>query len=151
MKRVTWRNLIAHRRRFTGCFLAAVLGVAFLTGTLVLGDTLSRNFDQLFASANAGTDVVVRNATNITVDGAGPSSRSRGLVDASLVESISHVPGVASAAGQVTGYGQLLGANGKAVGGNGPPRVAGNWVTDATLNPYKLVDGRAPQAANEVV
>src|SRR5262249_17601989 len=100
---------------------------------------------------NAGTDVVVRNATNITVDGPGPSSRSRGLVDASLVDQISRVPGVASAAGQVTGYGQLLGTDGKVVGGNGPPRVAGNWVTDPRLNPYKLVDGRAPQTPNEVV
>jgi putative ABC transport system permease protein len=151
MKRVTWRNLIAHRRRFTGCFLAALLGVAFLTGTLVLGDTLNRNFDQLFANANAGTDVVVRNATNITVDGSGPTLRSRGLVDASLLAEIARVPGVASAAGQVTGYGELLGANGKVVGGNGPPRVTGNWVTDPTLNPYKLVQGRAPRTANEVV
>ena len=40
-----------------------MLGVAFLTGTLVLGDTLSANFDRLFTEVSASTDVVVRNAT----------------------------------------------------------------------------------------
>ena len=50
------KNLLAHRRRFIGTFLASFLGVAFLAGTLVLGDTLQRNFDTMFTDANAGTD-----------------------------------------------------------------------------------------------
>ena len=45
--------------------MAVFLGVAFLAGTLVLGDTLRNNFDNLFADVNAGTDVVVRNATDL--------------------------------------------------------------------------------------
>src|SRR5437763_590974 len=31
------------------------------------------------------------------------------------------------------------------------PRQAANWVDDADLNPYRLVEGRAPRSADEVV
>jgi putative ABC transport system permease protein len=61
------------------------------------------------------------------------------------------VDGIASVAPYVEGYGQLLGKDGKAIGGNGPPRLAGSWITDPDLNAYRLVEGRAPRAADEVV
>src|SRR5262249_34920967 len=51
----------------------------------------------------------------------------------------------------IEGYGQLLGSDGKAIGGNGPPTKAANWVTVASLNPYHVVQGRAPQTDDEVV
>jgi putative ABC transport system permease protein len=151
MTSLAFKNLVAHRRRFVGTFLAAVLGVAFLAGTLVLGDTLKRNFDSLFAEANAGVDVAVRSSTLIK-GGNGPDElEQRGLVDASVVDRVRAVRGVANVVPEATGYGQILGADGDAVGGNGPPRLAGNWVSDPALNPYKLVEGRAPRAADEVV
>src|SRR5207249_1313898 len=61
------------------------------------------------------------------------------------------VDGVANAAASVEGYGQLIGKDGKAIGGNGPPRLAGNWIDDPALNPYRIVEGRPPQADDEVV
>src|SRR5436305_14993460 len=101
MTRLTWRSLVAHRRRFVGTFLAALLGVAVLTGTLVLGDTLSRNFDQLFAEASAGTDVVVRSTTDIK-GGSGPDeNEERGLIDASLLTTVKGVDGVAHVEAEV--------------------------------------------------
>ena len=36
---LTAKNLWAHKRRMTGTVLAVVLGVAFLSGTLLLSDT----------------------------------------------------------------------------------------------------------------
>ena len=61
------------------------------------------------------------------------------------------VPGVADAQPFLEGYGQLLGRDGKPIGGNGPPTQAANWVGDPALNPYRLVAGHAPRAADEVV
>src|SRR5215217_6874835 len=103
MLQLTLTSLWARRRRVASIFVAVALGVAFLTGTLVLGDTLSQNFDRLFTDASAGTDVVVRNAT--AVDDA--PDANRGLIDASLVTQVDEVPGVARAEGQVVGYGSL--------------------------------------------
>ena len=57
--------------------LAVFLGVAFLAGTLVLGDTLRANFDDLFTEANAGTDAVVRSATSIDADDGEPARSTR--------------------------------------------------------------------------
>jgi putative ABC transport system permease protein len=103
MIRLTLTSLWARRRRVASIGVAVALGVAFLTGTLVLGDTLSHNFDRLFTDASAGTDVVVRNAT--TVDD--QPDANRGLIDASLVARVGAVRGVGHAEGQVVGYGSL--------------------------------------------
>jgi putative ABC transport system permease protein len=136
---LTIHEMRAHARRLAGMSLAVILGVAFLTGTLVLGDTLRDNFDDLFAETNAGTDVVVRSETDLGLDA------PRGLIDRSLVDDVTAVDGVASAEPVVLGYGQILGSDGEAVGGGGPPQQAGSWITDPDLNPYRLAEGRAPE------
>jgi putative ABC transport system permease protein len=142
---LTLREMRAHARRLAGTALAVVLGVAFLTGTLVLGDTLRANFDDLLTEVNAGTDVVVRNGTELDAD------VMRAPIDASVVGAVAGVDGVAAAEGVVDGFGQLLGADGDAIGGNGPPQLAGSWITDPALNPYRLAEGRAPRGGDEVV
>jgi putative ABC transport system permease protein len=141
------RNIFARRRRLAGTFLAVFLGVSFLAGALVLGSTLARNFDSLFADANAGTDAAVRSSIGeSSVDGT-----DRGPIDASLVSRVRAVPGVAAAEPVVQGYGRLIGADGKPIGSNGPPRLAGNWIATPDLNAYKLVSGRSPRADGEAV
>src|SRR5829696_5527342 len=135
MLTLTIKEMRGHGRRLVGTAVAVFLGVAFLSGTLVLGDTLRSNFDDLFADVNAGTD----------------ADEPRGLIDRSLVDQVAEVDGVAAAEPQIEGLGQLLGADGDAVGGGGPPQLAGSWTTDADLNAYRLAEGRAPEADDEVV
>jgi putative ABC transport system permease protein len=149
MLSISLKSAWGHKRRMLGTALAVFLGVAFLTGTLVLGDTLSRNFDSLFAETTDGTDAVVRNPT--TIGRGGNEVEQSGLIDAGLVDEIRDVDGVAAAVPSVEGYGAIIDENGDQVGGNGPPRVAANWIDDPDLNPYELVDGRAPEADGEVV
>jgi len=152
MLTLSLKGLLARKRRLAGTALAVFLGVAFLAGTLVLSDTLRASFDTLFASANAGTDAVVRNAAEVQADGGrGPAARERGLLRASVVDTVRGVDGVAGLAPQIQGYGELVGKDGKAVGGNGPPRIAANWVTDPAFTAYRLAEGRAPAADDEVV
>ncbi|MFC7307852.1 ABC transporter permease [Streptomyces monticola] len=147
--RLSLSSLRAHKRRFAGTFSAVLLGVAFLAGTLVMGDTLRASFDSMFAGATSGTDAVVRSSGTITAPG-----ESRGVrrpVDAGLAEEIERTPGVAAAVASIEGVGQLVGANGEPIGGQGPPTLAGNWIEDPELNPYRLAEGRAPQRPGEVV
>ncbi|WTK11134.1 ABC transporter permease [Streptomyces sp. NBC_01530] len=147
--RLSVSSLRAHKRRFAGTFLAVFLGVAFLAGTLVMGDTLRASFDSMFGNATIGTDVVVRSADTITTPG--ESQGIRQPVDTALVSTLDAVPGVAAAAPDIEGAGQLVGKNGKPIGGQGPPTLAGNWITDPKLNPYRLAEGHAPQKSGEVV
>ncbi|MFC9759454.1 ABC transporter permease [Streptomyces sp. NPDC056921] len=147
--RLSISSLRAHKRRFAGTFVAVLLGVAFLTGTLVMGDTLRASFDTMFADANAGTDAVVRGADVVTV--AGEARGTRQPVSTALMKRIERTPGVAAVAPDIQGAGQLIGADGKPIGGQGPPTLAGNWIDDPELNPYRLAAGRAPAAPGEVV
>ncbi|WP_225805517.1 FtsX-like permease family protein, partial [Streptomyces sp. NK15101] len=147
--RLARSSLRAHRRRFLGTFAAVLLGVAFLTGTLVMGDTLRASFDSMFTGATRGTDAIVRSATTVTA--AGEAQGTRGPVDADLAERLARVPGVAAAAPRIEGAGQLLAADGSPVGGKGPPTLAGNWIEDPALNPYRLAEGREPSAPGEAV
>ncbi|MFJ7071588.1 ABC transporter permease [Streptomyces sp. NPDC098781] len=147
--RLSVSSLRAHKRRFAGTFLAVFLGVAFLAGTLVMGDTLRASFDTMFGNATSGTDAVVRSADAITTPG--ESQGVREPVDADLVSTVERVPGVAAAAPDIQGAGQLVGKNGDPVGGQGPPTLAGNWIDDPELNAYQLADGRTPSKSGEVV
>ncbi|MFG2731744.1 ABC transporter permease [Streptomyces canus] len=147
--RLSMSSLRAHKRRFAGTFLAVFLGVAFLAGTLVMGDTLRAGFDTMFGNATSGTDAVVRSAEAITTPG--ESEGVREPVDTDLVKTVEQVPGVAAAAPDIQGAGQLIGADGKPIGGQGPPTLAGNWIDDPELNPYELAEGRAPKKSGEVV
>ncbi|NJP48539.1 FtsX-like permease family protein [Streptomyces sp. SBST2-5] len=147
--RLSAASLRAHKRRFAGTFLAVFLGVAFLAGTLVMGDTLRAGFDTMFGNAARGTDAVVRSADAITTPGEAQGVRQP--VDTGLTQTIEQVPGVAAAVPDIQGAGQLVGADGEPIGGQGPPTVAGNWITDPELNPYRLAEGRAPQKSGEVV
>ncbi|MFE7275236.1 ABC transporter permease [Streptomyces sp. NPDC057623] len=147
--RLSVSSLRAHKRRFAGTFLAVFLGVAFLAGTLVMGDTLRAGFDTMFGDATRGTDAVVRSADAITTPG--ESEGVREPVDTDLVRTIERAPGVAAAAPDIQGAGQLVGRNGDPIGGQGPPTLAGNWISDPELNPYRLAEGRAPKSSGEVV
>ena len=81
MLNVTFKSLWARKRRLAGTFVAVVLGVAFLSGTLVLGDTLRANFDRLFTTVTRGTSAQVRSATKI---GVGRTGSDRGTIDSAL-------------------------------------------------------------------
>jgi putative ABC transport system permease protein len=147
MTSITFNDLWSRKRRLLGMFTAVLVGVAFLAGTLVLGDTVRDSFGTLFEQANSGTSAVVRSEHRMTMDG----ETEQGAIPASLQGQVAAAPGVAATAPLIEGRAQLVGADGDRIGGNGPPVRGSNWVTTPGLNPWHLVAGRAPEAAGEVV
>jgi putative ABC transport system permease protein len=154
MGRVTIKGLLAHKLRFALTALAVTLGVAFMSGTMVLTDTISKTFDNLFADVNRGTDAYVRSAQSLSSGFGGPARRQRGRIPASLLPEIQSVPGAAAAEGNLQFYAQLVDKKGDAIGNpqQGAPTFGFNWGTVKALNPYRLEPGgRAPQGGRVVI
>src|SRR4051794_1522207 len=149
MLRTTIKTLLARRLRLITTGFAVLLGVAFMCGTLVLTDTVSKTFNNLFATVFQHTDTVVRGEKLFT----SRFGDQRPRIDASLVPTVSAVPGVSAVEGGVQGYAQLVDKKGKAVGkpNNGPPTFGGNWSEVGDLNPFHLSSGHAPTADGQVV
>ncbi len=145
---LTLKNLWAHRLRLMLTGVAVVLGVAFMTGTMVLTDTMGRTFDDMFETANSGVDVVVQTPASVSAD----DVETRVRIPASTVAEVQSVAGVDSAAGSVVGFTQLVRADGSTTSLDGLGQsIATNWLDDEGLNPFGLASGRAPRSDREVV
>jgi putative ABC transport system permease protein len=90
--KATLRSFLAHKGRLTLSALAVVLSVAFVAGSLIFSDTLTRTFDRLFASTAPDVTVTPREE----LEGAVPSGATPTL-RASLAERVAAIDGVASA------------------------------------------------------
>ena len=148
MLRATLKGMLSRKLRLLLSGLAVVLGVMFVSGALVLTDTLGRSFDQLFAGVYAHTDVQVHGEPRVAV-----SEFEGEVVPANLpadtVERVAAVPGVASARGLVEADGaRLIGPDGKVVTSFGPPRLGINWTGEDKL--VQLREGRGPAAPDEI-
>jgi putative ABC transport system permease protein len=147
---VTLKGLLAHKVRFFLTALAVILGVAFMAGTLVFTDTLDHGFKSLFDNGYADTDAIIRSPE--AFDTTYGDQRER--VDASLVDRVKSVDGVANAAASIEGYAQLVDKDGDAVGNPaaGAPTLGANWVRDSQLNIWRVIKGgRAPLRDDEIV
>jgi putative ABC transport system permease protein len=146
MWKATIKGLFAYKLRMALTALAVVLGVAFVSGTYVLTDTLTGFFDEVFQEANAHTDFVVSAATGSS----GAMGFSTERVPADMIPKISAVPGVATVSGAVSGVAQILDRQDKRIGGMGPPTLGFSVSDNPDLSPLRIKDGRAPKGPNEV-
>lgn len=146
MLRATLRSLAARKVRLALTAFAIVLGVSFVTGTLVLTDTSSRLFDDQFAQATAGVDVVVRDAA--TFDAAYGVEVDRDPVTAEVAERVRRTDGVAGAEGVVRGS-ALIVADGEPIVPAGPS-VGLSW-SEPPYSPFLIDAGRPPAGPSEVV
>jgi len=153
MRRVTVRGLMARKLRLALTALAIVLGVTFITGTLVLGDTLNRTFDGLIGTAYQHVSFQIRGkaAFNNNATAAVDSTADRKPIPQSIAAAVRRVPGVSYAFGSVGGYAQFLARDGDAIGGGGGSTLGFSFDPNPQLSPYRLVAGSAPTSANDVV
>jgi putative ABC transport system permease protein len=148
MWKVTWKGLLSHKVRFLLTALAVILGVSFISGTLVLTATIQKTFDDLFADINKGTDAAVRAHEVLSGDFGGGQ---RPNIPASLVAVVRKTPTVDAAEGNIQAYAQIVDKSGKAIGGSGPPTFGVGWDPNPKLNQFHIVVGHPPQADDEIV
>ena len=137
------RGMGQRRLRSALTALAVLLGVAMIAGTYVQTDQISTAFEDIQATANQGTDVVVRPKKEFGAAWA----MGRPLPE-SLVERVAEVPGVARAAGQVWDAGSLV-VDGKRIASDYAPSTVLS-TPGAPFDPTKPIEGRQPAGPGEV-
>ncbi|MFF9248781.1 ABC transporter permease [Streptomyces globisporus] len=137
MFRTALRNVLAHKARLLMTVLAVMLGVAFVSGTLVFTDTLGNAFRN--QSAKSYDNVAVSIETY-----AGDDEKTPGIDDATL-EKIRGLDGVASATGRVDGFAGVADPDGKLIG-NGWSNTGANFAPgkDGKDAQYTFVEGSGP-------
>ncbi|MGI8667110.1 MAG: ABC transporter permease [Jatrophihabitans sp.] len=142
MRKVSLRNLAAHKVRLALTVLSVVLGTAFVTGSFVFTDTLGHTFHGLFANVAKGVDVQVT----------GANDRGSGVPVADL-DRIKAVPGVRAVDPQINAEIVLLAADGKPIKSGGAPTLGiGYSPPDQFLggDPYAFIAGSPPQQAGQI-
>jgi putative ABC transport system permease protein len=152
--RVSLRGLAGRKLRAVLTGIAIVLGVAMISGTYILTDTIDSAFKTLFTESYAGTDAVVTGrGLDISIDGEAPPTPP---VDVSLLETVRGVDEVSLATGSILDERntKILNREGEAVSSEGAPTFGFGIDTSPALsqfNPLNILEGRWPSAANEVV
>ncbi|WP_020137865.1 ABC transporter permease [Streptomyces sp. 351MFTsu5.1] len=145
MFRTALRNVLAHKARLLMTVLAVMLGVAFVSGTLVFTNTISEAYQKSSAKGFDQTDVAV--TAKWDEDKGNTLGKRHALTQAELDRS-AEVPGAANAIGVVSGFTAIADKDGKLIGG-GFQSQGGNYY--GTKDPrYPLAEGRAPHGANQV-
>src|SRR5437764_5928531 len=142
MTAVALKGLMNRKLRAALTAFAIVLGVAMISGSFVLTDTISKAFDSISGQSYKNADVVVTGKAafeNNNGNGTDTPSFSQ-----SLLPKIRQLPGVADAQGAVQDeHTQLVDQNGKTVSTGGAPALAFSVEPkgDQRFNPLKLVSG----------
>ncbi|MDQ0954224.1 putative ABC transport system permease protein [Streptomyces phaeochromogenes] len=147
MLKATLRSFLAHKGRLLLSALAVVLSVAFVAGSLIFSDTVTRTFDRLFASTSADVTVTPKEDLNSQIP-----SGAIATVPTSLVDRIGKVDGVTLARPDVSVENiTVVDSDNKSVGPTtGAPTIAADWyVTERS--PVELTSGHAPHGADEAL
>ncbi|MFE7121700.1 ABC transporter permease, partial [Streptomyces sp. NPDC057654] len=148
--RTAARSLRSHRLRFALPALAVLLGVAFVTGSLIYSDSVRTAMARAHAGSQPDVSVTVKaDEPTGPADGAGSGSAPR--LDDALLRKLRALPGAAAARGTAEGRSFLVGPDGTLVGDL--YRATGvNYAPDATgKDPrYPLTGGRGPRTASEI-
>jgi putative ABC transport system permease protein len=147
---VALKGLAGRKVRALLTAFAVVIGVAMVSGTLVLTDTMQKAFDGIFTASYEQTDAVI--AGKEIVKG---SQSGAATVPEALLTKVRALPEVAAAGGTISptesNEAEIFGRDGKAMGSGGAPRFG--LGIDASLpqfSPLKLKTGRWPEGPRQV-
>ncbi|OKH97682.1 ABC transporter [Streptomyces sp. CB02923] len=148
MFRTALRNVLAHKARLLMTVLAVMLGVAFVSGTLVFTSTLSDATQKSSQKGFSGVDVAVQPHRSDAADA--KPGKAPGLSQA-LLDRAGKVPGAAGATGTVDGFTAIADKKGR-LAGNGASSQGRNYYpgADGKDARFPMASGTAPKGAHEV-
>ncbi|MFI6641784.1 ABC transporter permease [Streptomyces sp. NPDC050504] len=147
MFKATLKSLLSRKLRLVLSGLAVVLAVMFVSGSMVIRDTLGRSIDNQFAGAYDDMDLHASLKPKVAAE-TGETALAQ-PVEAAAVAKAAGVAGVTRAAGFVKVEGaRALGKDGKVVSGTGGPRYGESWRGESKL--LALRSGHGPRNDGEV-
>ncbi|HTY95718.1 MAG TPA: FtsX-like permease family protein, partial [Solirubrobacteraceae bacterium] len=128
-------------------------GVAMISGTYILTDTIKSAFGTVFKEVYKRTDVVI--TAHSAIEEEGENERNNGVTPAfseSLLNQVRALKGVQQAQGAATSTAELVGRNGKVLSTGGSPGLAFSVHPhgDQRFNPLTLVAGHWPEGEGQV-
>jgi putative ABC transport system permease protein len=145
------KGLLTRKLRTVLTALAIVLGVAMISGTFVLTDSIDSAFDQIFTDVRQGSNVVISGKSAFDLsDGSGVTDPT---LDESLLAQVRDLPDVAQAEGSVDSDStSLIGKDNKAIVFGGAPNLGFSIADgDSPFNPLRLVEGNWPKTDEIVI
>jgi putative ABC transport system permease protein len=148
--RVALKGLAGRKLRAALTAIAIVLGVAMISGTYVLTDTIKSAFGTVFTQVYRNTDAIITAKSAVTSNNNGqfqPPAFSE-----SLLPKVRSLPGVAEAEGGISDQARLVGRDGKVISTGGAPGLAFSVHPHGNqrFNPLELVSGTWPVGPHEV-
>ena len=142
------RGLFGRKLRTILTAVAIILGVAMVSGTFVLTDSIDKAFNSIFTDSRKGSDAVITGkAATSTNNGSNAPT-----ISASVLAKVQALPDVKAAEGNVGGDAHLIGSNGKAIVFGGAPNLGFSIPHGASrFNPLTLVEGDWPHGQQVVV
>ncbi len=158
MIRVALKGIATRKLRSLLTALAVLLGVALISGTYILTDSIEKAFGSIAAGSYERTDAVV---TGPDLHRSGASAAgipgADGIVSVGLLRRITALPEVEEATGTLIDFSRgadpatLIDASGKPIKRRGPTYAFGIEPDAERFNPLELVDGRWAAGGGEVV
>jgi len=151
MLRVALKGLAGRKLRAVLTALAIILGVAMISGTYVLTDTINNAFTSIFTQTYKNADAVISAKTAFTNDN-GNAVQAPGFSQ-NLLAKVQTLPDVNAAEGSVTDdQTKLVGRDNKVISthGAGSLALSINPDGDQRFNPLKLTAGHWPRGPGEI-
>jgi putative ABC transport system permease protein len=146
---VALKGLLGRKTRAALTAVAVVLGVAMISGTYILTDTIKAAFSTVFTQVYQNTDAVIQGKSAIG------GNENNGIVlptvPESLLAQVRALPGVAVAEGGITDQAKLVGRDNKVISVGGAPNLAFsvNPEGDQRFNPLVLTEGAWPSGPDQ--
>ncbi|MEU4192479.1 FtsX-like permease family protein [Kribbella sp. NPDC026611] len=150
MIRFALQGLLARKLRTALTAIGVVLGVALISGTYVLTDSITSAFDSIFTQNYKNTDAAITGKT--AFDASQDGTVTAPPFAAGLLPKVRDLPEVGAAGGAVSGEAQLIGKDGKAIVFGGAPNLG--FSVDPALpqfNSLTLVSGSWPSPGEVVI
>jgi putative ABC transport system permease protein len=150
MVTVALKGLAGRKVRASLTAIAIVLGVAMISGTYILTDTINNGFDSIVSNSYKNADVVISGESAFeNTDGNGVDTPT---FPQSVLGEVEKLPDVAAAAGSVASENvKLIDKEGKVIDTGGAPALGFSVDEDEQqFNPTQLTAGSWPKGGDEV-